>query len=233
MLKDTENVFVVVTADEIKKDVISKRGKEKLVYSCNGVEIEHFKDIDENYVFEDEFTNLINSKKPIIGYYGAMAMWFDYDLIKFLATNRKDYNIVLIGIKYDDSLEKANLSEYENIHYLGCKDYAVLQNYANKFDVCTIPFVINSITKATSPVKLFEYMALEKPIVTTAMHECKKYESVMVANNKQEFLELIDKAIEMNREKDEKYYSLLIKEAKENTWDEKASVIIDLVKKYE
>ena len=34
MLKDTDNVFVVVTADDLKKDVVSKRGNEKLVFSC-------------------------------------------------------------------------------------------------------------------------------------------------------------------------------------------------------
>ena len=42
------------------------------------------------------------------------------------------------------------------------QDYHILQNYAAKIDVLTIPFLINEITKATSPVKLFEYMALNK-----------------------------------------------------------------------
>ncbi len=234
MLHNTEDVFVVVTADEIKKDVISKRGEEKLVYSCNGVDVNHFKeDIDKNYVFDKEFSELLNINKPIIGYYGAMATWFDYNLIKYLAEKRKDYNIVLIGIKYDDSLEKSNLNQYKNIHYLGCKDYSILQNYANKFTVCTIPFVINSITKATSPVKLFEYMALGKPIVTTAMHECKKYKSVMIAEDKEEFIDLIDKSVNMNKENSKEYFELLNKEAEENTWNKKAQQIIELIEKYE
>ena len=127
--------------------------------------------------------------------------------------NRKDYNIVLFGIKYDDSFDKQKLDKYKNIHFLGSRDYKVLKNYASKFSVCTIPFLINDITKATSPVKLFEYMALHKPIVTTAMHECKKYKSVMIAHNKEEFVELIDKAINMDLESDKKYFDLLDKEA--------------------
>lgn len=233
MLHDTENVFVVVTADELQKDVISKRGNKNLVFSCNGVDFKHFRNIDFNYKFDKNFTDIINSRKPIIGYYGALASWFDYEMVKYLAKEKPDYNIVLIGIKYDDTFDKANLQEYFNIFFLGPKNYDVLANYASHFDVCTIPFLINDITQATSPLKLFEYMALGKPIVTTAMKECKKYESVMIANNKKEFVQLIDKALEINREHNENYFTLLNKEALENTWEQKALLIIDLLKKYE
>lgn len=233
MLEDSQNVFVVVTADEIYKDVVSKRGTEKLAFSCNGVDYDHFRNIDNNFKFEENFSNIINSKKPIIGYYGALASWFDYEMLKFLAKNRPDYNIVLFGVKYDDTFDKANLDEYSNIYFLGSKNYDVLPNYASHFNVCTIPFLINDITQATSPLKLFEYMALGKPIVTTAMKECQKYQSVMIANDKEEFVNLIDKALILNNEHDTTYFNLLNKEALENTWKEKANLIIDLLKKYE
>ena len=233
MLKDTDNVFVVVTADEIQKDVVSKRGTEKLAFSCNGVDYDHFKNIDNNFKFEENFVNIININKPIIGYYGALASWFDYEMVKFLARERPEYNIVLLGIKYDDTFDKANLGEYSNIYFLGPKNYDILPNYASHFDVCTIPFLINNITQATSPLKLFEYMALEKPIVTTAMKECKKYESVMIAENKEDFVNLIDKALILNNEHNARYFKLLNKEALENTWEEKANIIINLIKKYE
>jgi len=230
MLKDSENVFVIVTATEIEKDVLKKRGNEKLAFSCNGVNIEHFKNIDDAFVFDEEYENIIKMNKPIIGYYGALASWFDYDLIKHLANKRPEYNIVLFGVKYDDSLDKSDINKYSNIHFLGSKNYNVLQNYASKFSVCTIPFLINDITKATSPVKLFEYMALGKPIVTTAMPECQKYKSVLISNTFDEFINLIDNAINIT---DPNYFSLLEKEALENTWYEKAKIIINLIKKYE
>ncbi|MBQ5347017.1 MAG: glycosyltransferase, partial [Ruminococcus sp.] len=76
----------------------------------------------------------------------------------------------------------------------------VLPYYATHFSVCTIPFLVNDITQATSPIKLFEYMALGKPIVTTAMNECKKYKSVMIAEDKKDFLEKIEKAIKYEEE---------------------------------
>ncbi|URW89325.1 hypothetical protein M5E84_02605 [[Ruminococcus] torques] len=95
-------------------------------------------------------------------------------------------------------------------------------------DVLTIPFLINDITKATSPVKLFEYMALNKPIVTTDMDECRKYESVLIGHDHKEFLEQLDKAILLKT--DETYKALLDKEALENTWEEKARTILEQLK---
>lgn len=228
-----KNTFVVVTADLLKADVVGKRGEEKLVFSSNGVDCNHFRNINTDFTFDKDFEGILQEKKPIIGYYGALASWFDYEMIKYLAKKRPEYNIVLLGIEYDESYKSANLSKFGNIYFLGSKDYSVLKNYANKFNICTIPFVINDITKATSPVKLFEYMALRKPIITTEMNECKKYKSVMIAKNKDEFIKLIDSALEFNNKKNEDYFIILDKEADANSWEMKAKIIIDMLKKYE
>lgn len=233
MLQDKENVFVVVTAEQLKKDVLEKRGSEKLIFSTNGVDYNHFQDINANYDYDDCFKKILKEKKKIIGYYGALASWFDYSMLKYLAELRPEYNIVLLGIKYDDSYDKSNIKQQKNIYFLGSKSYNELQNYASKFDVCIIPFIINDITKATSPVKLFEYMALNKPIITTEMDECKKYQSVYIAKTKEQFVKLIDEAILLNIDNAPEYYDILRKEALENTWEKKANLIIEKLKDYE
>lgn len=186
--------------------------------------------IDKNYELESEFKDILDKEQPVIGYYGALAKWFDYNLIKYLADTGK-YQIILFGIKYDDSYEKAGLDKRNNVHFLGSRDYAVLQNYADKMDVLTIPFLINDITRATSPVKLFEYMALNKPIVTTDMDECRKYESVLIGHDYEEFEKQLDNALEMK--KDETYMALLDKEALDNTWEAKARLIVEEMQRYE
>lgn len=229
MLSDKENIFVVVTADKLREDIEKKRGTEKLVFACNGVDYEHYQNIDNAFKFDETFEQILKQDKPIIGYYGAFASWFDYDMVSNLAKQRPEYNIVLIGSKYDDSLEKSNIEKLDNVFYLGTKDYKILKNYANRFNVCIVPFVINDITKATSPLKIFEYMALEKPIVTTAMDECKKYKSIFIANDQEEFVNLIDKTLKLNKEKNTEYYETLKQEALENTWESKAKVIVKLL----
>ena len=57
-----KEVIVVVTADELKKDVVSKRGEENLVFSSNGVDYSFFQNIDKDYQFEEEFTSILNKK---------------------------------------------------------------------------------------------------------------------------------------------------------------------------
>lgn len=226
---DNKDVYVVVTADALEKDVISHRGKTNMVFSSNGVDYDFFKTYNKNYKYESEFQEILNKKKPIIMYYGALAKWFDYDLIKKLAHTKK-YSIVLFGIKYDESFDEAMNNE-KNIYFMGPRDYKVLKEYAKCADVLTIPFVINNITLATSPVKIFEYMALHKPIVTTDMPECRKYKSVFIGHNHDEFIKKIDEALKLKNDK--KYIALLDKEARENDWSKKAKAIIDLIAKDE
>ena len=229
-MKDPE-IFVVVTAGALERDVLEKRGRQRLVYSGNGVDYTHFHDeVDEDFVPDEDFRKIIDSGKPVIGYYGALAKWFDYDLIKEIDAAGK-YQLILLGIKYDDSFDRAGLDRCRNVHFCGSRDYHVLQNYASKIDILTIPFLINDITKATSPVKLFEYMALNKPIVTTVMDECRKYEYVLIGHDHREFMEQLDRAMDLRE--DPAYRALLDKEALENTWAEKAKSILDELKKYE
>ena len=115
----------------------------------------------------------------------------------------------------------------EIVKYLGKIDYNDLPNYAHYFDICIIPFLINDITKATNPVKLFEYMALGKPIVTTALPECRKYESPLVSDSHEEFINNIKKAAELENSKE--YIELLRKEGNQNTWRQKAKDIKELI----
>lgn len=224
-----KNVYVVVTAELLKQDVIKHRGEDNLIFSTNGVDSNFFKTYDKDYEFESEFLEIINNGKINLCYYGALAKWFDYDLVKAIAKTNK-YNVILFGIKYDESYDE-NISDEENIYFMGPRDYKVLKNYAKKMHILTIPFKINSITRATSPVKVFEYMALEKPIVTTDMNECRKYDSILIGKNHKDFIKKLEEA--SKKINDKEYIKILRKEAKENDWSNKAKLIIDKIKEDE
>ncbi len=226
---NNKDVFVVVTADMLYKDVVEHRGEENIAFSSNGVDYSFFESFDEDFDFEPEFTDIINKGKPIVCYYGALAKWFDYDLVKKIAATDR-YSVVLFGIKYDESFDE-NLNGEDNIYFMGPRDYKVLKNYAKKCDILTIPFKINDITRATSPVKVFEYMALHKPIVTTDMNECRKYESILIGRDHDDFIKKLDCAAELSKK--DGYIALLDKEARENDWSMKAKAIIDLISRYE
>ena len=228
--KNSDDVLVVTSADKLYDDIFKIRKDKNVVFSSNGVEHEHFASVKKDDKIPEKLLEIVKLDKPIVGYYGALGKWFDYDLIKYIVKERPDYQIVLIGLKYDTYFDKSKIEKLDNVHYLGVIDYFELPKYAVYFDIATIPFLVNDITKATSPCKLFEYMSLNKPIVTTDLNECHKYKSVMIGKNKKEFVDLLDKSLKIIKTNDKKYFSLLKKEALENTWRMKATLIIDGLK---
>ncbi len=103
--------------------------------------------------------------RPRLGYYGVIDERMDLDLLAALAEMRPTWQIVMVGpvVKIDP----ATLPRYPNIHYLGQRSYAELPAYLAGWDVCLMPFALNEATRFISPTKTLEYMAAEKPIVST------------------------------------------------------------------
>lgn len=222
LLKD-ERVLVVATASKLYDDVAKHRASNfELV--TNGVEYEHFN--QRQRTPPAEINDLVKSKKPIIGYFGALAEWFDYELVLEMAQQR-DWHVLLIGFDYDGSMRRYGFPERKNPRVIGPIPYKKLPTYAQWFDVATIPFRVNEITESTSPIKLFEYMAMEKPIVTTEMPECRKYRSVHVARSHAEFISMVEHALTLRN--DAAHLELLRADAKANTWESKARAISRLM----
>jgi len=223
-----ENVICITSADKLYRDVERYRTKNTMLVT-NGVDINHFTVDRNSTAIPPEIHDIVAKKKPIIGYFGALAKWFDYELILSLAKARPNYEILLIGWNYDQSINHYPIHDYPNITVIGPIDYQALPQYACWFNVSTIPFRINEVTESTSPIKLFEYMALGHPIVTTDMPECRKYRSALVAKSHEEFISLIDVA--MQRCDNPDYLRTLVEEAKENSWECKARDIATILRK--
>jgi glycosyltransferase involved in cell wall biosynthesis len=196
----------------------------------NGVAYDHFAKMGDFRSEPEDLLPVVQRAKPVIGYYGAMAQWFDFDLWLNLAKARQDLSFVLIGPDYDGSLPPS-LLDLPNVFWLGVKPYSLLPEYLKDFDVAVIPFKLNKITHATSPLKLFEYMAAGKPVVITPMHESMRYEGVLVAETAQDFSEQIDRALVLRE--DPQYLAVLERVARQNTWDVRARQILDALRQKE
>ncbi|MDK0653620.1 glycosyltransferase [Clostridium perfringens] len=226
IIEDKSNI-AVGSADKLIEEIEEIRGKENVAMITNGVQYDHWQ-YRSNEVPE-KLKDIVSKGNPIIGYFGALAKWFDYELLKKVAKERPNYEIVLIGFLYDNSFKDSKIDELENVHYLGIVDYKELNQYSQYFTISTIPFLLNDITESTSPVKLFEYMAMGHPIVTTDMRECRKYKSVLIGKSHEDFIEKLDFALTLDK-KDE-YYNYLKEEALANTWREKAAILDRLIDK--
>ena len=104
---------------------------------------------------------------PRLGFFGVLDERFDVDLIKKVATEKPDWQFVLIGpiVKIDPNI----LPQNKNIHYLGNKSYQDLPKYLSGWDVAMIPFAINESTRFISPTKTPEYLAAGKPVVSAGI----------------------------------------------------------------
>ncbi len=214
---------IITTATRLYGNVKTQNPRADVHLVSNGVDCAHFQ--KERFSLPDDLRPIREKYGTVVGYYGALASWFDYDLVASLCRSDPDCAVVLLGVDYDGTLARSGVTELPNVFYLGRKDYAQLPDYVHFFDVCTIPFHINEITLATSPVKLFEYMAAGKPIVTTRLPECEKYRSVLIADGAVDFSEKIGHAVSCAA--DPTYQALLRQEADENTWERKAQAVAD------
>ena len=102
---------------------------------------------------------------PRLGYYGVIDERLDYELIAAIADAHPEWSVVMVGpvVKVDP----ARLPQRPNIHWLGQRAYEQLPAYVGDWDVCLMPFAINEATKFISPTKVLEYMAADRPIVST------------------------------------------------------------------
>jgi GT2 family glycosyltransferase/glycosyltransferase involved in cell wall biosynthesis len=233
LLKRAE--IVLVTARRLMEKVKDQRPD--AIFTPNGVDYEFVQSArptDQEPGIPEDLLPIVAKNKPIIGYAGALAEWFDYGLLERAARTQAGLEFVLLGVSYDGSLERSRLltSGLENIHWLGMKPYAELFNYAWHFSAGIIPFKINEITLSTTPVKLFEYMACELPVVATAMPEARYYEGVFIAEGGDDpdqsaanFVAQIKAALQAG--KDPAYQALIKTVARQNTWESRVLSIIE------
>ncbi len=214
--------LVLATSRTLYEEV--SRVREDALFCPNGADFDHFhSSVDAS--IPDDMEHILAKGKPIIGYHGALARWFDYPLLNGLAARKEDLEFLLIGVDHDRTLQSSGLVDLPNVHWLGVKKYSQLPSYLAHFDVGIIPFVINEITQATSPIKLYEYFAAGIPVVTSPMEESLRYEEVLVASTEDGWVKSIEEGLSLGE--DQEYIQKLHKVGKRNAWKVRARLVLD------
>jgi glycosyltransferase involved in cell wall biosynthesis len=136
---------------------------------------------------------------PRLGFFGVIDERFDIALVRELATQRPDWQIILIGpvVKIDPE----TLPRQHNIHYLGAKGYPELPAYLSGWDVALMPFAINESTRYISPTKTPEYLAGGRPVVSTPIRDVVSGYGdsgvVAIADSADGFITAIEAALKM------------------------------------
>jgi UDP-galactopyranose mutase len=106
---------------------------------------------------------------PRLGFFGVIDERLNLELIAALAAAEPDWHIVMVGpvVKIDP----ASLPNASNVHWLGQQPYSALPALVQSWDVCLLPFALNAATRFISPTKTLEYMAAERPVVSTEVRD--------------------------------------------------------------
>lgn len=205
----------------VVSDTLAKRfPKHKTHVIPHGVDSEYF---TSNYKRPKDMPN----KGPIAGFYGSISEWLDLDLLQAVATKLIDWQFVLIGPVRGNVSKLKSLS---NVHLLGVKAHSCLPSYLQYWDVSMIPFRNTPQIHYCNPLKLREYIAGGKPIVTTEFPALDNYRNyVRVANTPTEFAEAITQASKESA-------SVMLarkKSVSEETWQRRAQQVLKVIEDFD
>jgi glycosyltransferase involved in cell wall biosynthesis len=193
-------------------------------YIPNGVDFDLFsRAVTETHTLPDELSDM---PRPRLIFIGSLDVWIDYALIEYVAQKRPEWSLILIG---PAKTNVQQIKQYPNIYLLGRKERQLLPQYLHTADVALIPFQVNDLTSAVSPLKLYEYMAAGVPVVSTEMPEVRAlHPTVRVATDYEEFLLHVENALHDNRQQ----RAELVEYAARSSWDARVEKISHLIEMF-
>lgn len=133
-------------------------------------------------------------RRPVIGFFGLLADWIDIPLLAHLARERPDWTLLLVG---HASTDLAPLAGLANVVRVGPQPYETLPNWAKAFDVAVIPYRLNRQVMNANPLKLREYLATGKPVVSVPTPEVERFAPhVRLAATAADFLLQVEQALD-------------------------------------
>lgn len=173
--KFSEISDLIFTVNPVNQKLFPSRSDVK--YIANGVDLARY---ESAHQIPNDIKDL---PRPLLGYIGSIQNRLNVGIIKQLAADFRNGSLVLIGplmaglplitsswYRYKRS-ELNDLKKIENIHFLGRKSRVQAPAYIQNFDVCLLPFKNTSFSSSTEPMKVYEYLAAGKPVVTTTSQE--------------------------------------------------------------
>jgi glycosyltransferase involved in cell wall biosynthesis len=159
------DIHVICNGKQLSRFFQKKRGSFQNIYDIPfGVDLEMFS--PDKYKDSITPVDMAKLQHPIIGYIGNIQERFDLELLKYLVKANPNFNFVVIGPIAKGSNFQFNIKE-ANFIWLGKKPFKDIPQYIYHFDVGIVPHKVTEETKYMSPLKVYEYLAMQKPVVVT------------------------------------------------------------------
>jgi len=180
---------VIVTSKTLQQKLENRA--ERLLVSHNAADYDHFhRSTDEALPIANDLRDI---EGPVIGFLGSVAYWVDVELIATLAHTRPDWTFVLVGpVRTSIGV----LTGLPNVRIIGHRPYESLPRYLKRFDVCLNPYKPDAVAEGASPLKLYEYLASGKPVVSSDMPEAHRFpDLVSIAATPERMVVIIERAL--------------------------------------
>ena len=139
--------------------------------------------------------DLPDDGKPIAGFYGSISEWLDLALLEQVVKRMPHWNFVLIGKAVVDT---SALSCLPNVHLLGPRQHHELPRYSQHWNASLLPFRDNAQIRACNPLKLSEYLAAGKPVVSTPFPALNPFRSLIsVADSVDSMVEALEASVSL------------------------------------
>ncbi len=192
----------------------------------SSVDAKHFRQALDSAISHPEQAHIAG---PRLGFYGVIDERFDTDLVRQMAAAHPEWQIVLVGpvVKIDP----AELPRADNVHYMGQRNYDELPKFLAGWDLCLLPFAMNDSTKFISPTKVLEYMAAEKPSVSTPITDVKvPYGDVVaIASGAEEYIAACERMLAASESETAKLVERMRDIVANTSWDMTASRMHELI----
>lgn len=167
---------------------------------------------------------LESCSRPIIGSWGLLDQRVDLSVIEYIARSRPNWTILLIGRV---AVDTTALKRLPNVAFAGVKPYAELPNWAKAIDVCILPYALTSLNTQSSPLKLREYLASGKPVVSVPLPEARLLgKAVRTALDGPGFVQAIEDALAADTPE---LAALRQKAVEGNTWEAAVANVLEKI----
>jgi glycosyltransferase involved in cell wall biosynthesis len=134
----------------------------------------------------------------ILGYVGVLREWIDFEpVFSALSDLDKSIKVVIVGKegRFEETVQLAKRYGVDDrVIFTGMIPYSQVPKYISAMDVCLMPFKKDAISENAVPLKMFEYMACGKPIVSTRLNAVEKIvgNKILYSSGKDDIKNLIN-----------------------------------------
>ena len=197
---------------------------QRIVESHVGLNCALIRNATDLVIAPEEIRESPPGAEKTIGYLGALDEWFDVDAVAQAARDHPAWKFVLAGRVEDQRILKLN--QHPNVVFAGEVPHSAIAAYLSVWDVATIPFLVNDLTVAANPIKLYEYFSAGLPVVSSRLPEVERYpDLVYIADTPQEFSAMLDRAVHEDPALRNKRTSA----SRGETWSARAEVLLELI----